>query len=77
MSQNKKTPARFKVGDWVTFKFGVRHALAQVIEDRGPIGYKGRRLYRLQMELANDELDSFELPEVDLKPAHRPAVQKS
>ena len=74
MSTRKKTNPLFKVGDWVSFQYGLRDAVAQVIEDRGPIGYKGRRLYRLQMQREMCEPDSFELPEVELKPTSAPTV---
>lgn len=75
MSARKEKKPQFKVGDWVSFQWGVKDAMAQVIEDRGPIGVGGRRLYRIQPEL--EYMEPFEMPEVDLKPTTRPAVQKS
>jgi len=75
MSVRKERKPLFKVGDWVSFPWGVKDALAQIIEDRGPIGVGGRRLYRIQPAL--DFIEAFEMPEVDLKPAHRPPVQQS
>ena len=77
MNKKKEPAARFKVGDWVSFRYGLRDAIVQVIEDRGPIGVKGRRLYRLRMELEGCEPDSFELPESSLKPAPSPKLNHS
>ena len=76
MSAEKKSKPLFKVGDWVSFQYGLREALAQVIEDRGPIGDKGRRLYGLQMEREMCDPDYFELPEVELKPATAPTTSQ-
>lgn len=41
----KKEQAEFSVGDKVSFMFGVRRRRGLVVEDRGPIGYRGRRLF--------------------------------
>jgi hypothetical protein len=72
MSTPRKKAARFRVGDWVAFRFGAGDATAQVIEDRGPIGVNGRRLYRVRLTLAFTEPDSFELPEEELRAASPP-----
>ena len=63
MNKTKKTKARFKVGDWVSFRYGVRDVVVQIIEDRGPIGYQGRRLYRIEMPREDNEPDRFEAAE--------------
>jgi hypothetical protein len=59
---------RFRKGDLVRFRMGVRFVQGEVKEDRGPIGVKGRRLYLVefptepqstspyQVELPADEL---------------------
>ena len=44
--------ACFKVGDAVTFVMGAHRARGVVIEDRGPLRAGGRRLYRLQVDVA-------------------------
>ena len=37
-----------QVGDSVRFRFGIEDVTGIVKEDRGPIGRKGRNLYRIQ-----------------------------
>lgn len=77
MAKQGETKPRYKIGDWVSFRYVAYDALAQVIEDRGPIGVNGRRLYRLRMDREGCEPDSFELPESSLTPASAPMVNKS
>ena len=36
------------VGDRVRFRFGIEKVIGVIKEDRGPIGYKGRNLYRIE-----------------------------
>ncbi len=72
MRKTKEPKPRFKVGDWVTFPFGTRNAVAQVIEDRGPIGVKGRRLFRIEITWDDREPDRFEMPEDEMMPAAPP-----
>ena len=71
MSTKSKGP-RFHVGDWVTFPFGFQNAVAKIIEDRGPIGVKGRRLYRVELLRDGLEPDRFEVREDDLTTASPP-----
>jgi hypothetical protein len=73
MASSRKTVPRFRVGDWVSFLYGVRRRSAQIIEDRGRIGHKGRRLYRLRMDRDVNDTIEFEAPEVELEPADAPA----
>jgi hypothetical protein len=69
-------PPRFKVGDWVTFQFGVRSALAQVIEHRGALGgVEQRHLYRIRHDREDSEPDLFEIPEDEIEPASPPVDQ--
>lgn len=75
MATTRQKKPLFKVGEWVSFQWGVRDAVGQILEDRGPIGVGGRRLFRIQPAL--EFIEAFELPEADLKPAHRPTVPKS
>jgi hypothetical protein len=72
MSAHKKTASRFRVGDWVAFLYGTKKAFAQVVEDRGPIGVQGRRLYRIRLFHNSDEPDAFEMPEEYLEAAPAP-----
>ena len=61
-----KSP-RFRVGDRVKVRFGAAPAAARIIEDRGPIGVKGRRLVRVQLIMPRKDPDlSFEVPVDDL-----------
>jgi hypothetical protein len=63
MGKTSNPKARFRVGDWVSFLYGTRRAVAQVVEDRGPLGVKGRRLYGIRLEQAPDISTTFEMPE--------------
>ena len=40
-----------------------------MVEDRGPIGVGGRRLYSVEFEINPDEIRYIELPEEDLMAA--------
>lgn len=68
MSTIRTTDARFGVGDIVSFSFGLRNVAAQIIEDRGPIGVKGRRLYRVRFDQSADEPIDLEIPEEEVAP---------
>ncbi len=68
MSTAHRQKARFKVGDYVSFRYGLRQIWAQVIEDRGAIGVDGRRIHRIRFGDESDEVVAFEVPEVDLDP---------
>lgn len=79
MSATRNGTRRFKVGDWVSFPYGTRNLIAQVIEDRGPLGINRRRIYRVLVDREPDEPDSFEMPEDDLAtvpPPDRAAVKQ-
>ena len=69
MSSAARLVPRFRPGDWVSFLVGFRRVLAQVVEDRGPVGMHGRRLYRLQLEQGEAGERTIEVPETDLEPA--------
>jgi hypothetical protein len=72
MSKSKSPRPRFKVGDWVSFPYGARTPVALIIEDRGPIGVKGRRLYRIELPIEDCEPDRFEVAEEYMIPATPP-----
>jgi hypothetical protein len=69
MSSTKKPPPRFHVGDWVRFDYGPRKVSAKIVEDRGPLGLHGRRIYRVSVPVTdpgmalNDPTTSH-LPEI-------------
>jgi hypothetical protein len=68
MGSATKLAPQFQVGEWVAAPTGSRKIIGQIVEDRGPIGMKGRRLYRLRID--RDDVEStIEVPEVDLEPA--------
>jgi hypothetical protein len=68
MSTASRQAPRFGVGDWVSFRYGLRRVWAQVIEDRGPLGVNRRRLYRIRVGDESGESVAFEVPEDDLTP---------
>jgi hypothetical protein len=72
MKKVKELPPRFHVGDWVSVVFGVRRLAAQIVEDHGPIGVNGRRLYDIRLEVAPEAIFTFAAPEEDLQPAVPP-----
>ncbi|MBI1915830.1 MAG: hypothetical protein HYS12_14015 [Planctomycetes bacterium] len=79
MKVKKTHRPRFKVGDWVSFPFAVETVFAQIIEDRGPLGFKGRPMYRIRLDLTWAEPDMFEMPEDELEavpPPGKAAIMK-
>jgi hypothetical protein len=72
MTATSKASGRFKVGDWVTFPYGTRNLIAQVVEERGPLGIRGRHLYRIRPAGETESPDSFEMPEDELAAATPP-----
>jgi hypothetical protein len=71
MGKLKNKKARFKVGDWVSFRYGTSDSFAQIIEVMGPIGVGGRYLYGIRMDTDHGP-DTFGLPEDEMKPASPP-----
>jgi hypothetical protein len=62
-------PAPFKVGDQVEFTLVNKIIKADIVEDRGTIGYGGRRVYRIRFRLDPEETRYAELPADDLRAA--------
>jgi hypothetical protein len=60
---------RFRKGDRVQFRFGIRSLQGEVKEDRGPIGIKGRRLYLVEFRIGPESIDPslVELPAEELQ----------
>jgi hypothetical protein len=54
--------------------YGPRRVQAQFIEDRGPLGIHGQRIYRLRRDLEDGESTSIELKEEDLEAVEAPAT---
>jgi hypothetical protein len=69
MSTLRTRRPKFRLGDWVTFQYGVRPVFAQIIEDRGPLGANRRRLYRIRIDWEFNESTDFEMPEDEMEKA--------
>jgi hypothetical protein len=67
-SDNGKSPAKFRVGERVQFGAGGRQVWGTVVEDRGPIGVNGRRLYRISVPRDPQEPEDQVKAEEELKP---------
>jgi len=63
MSIGKKRAPRFHVGDPVSFLYGTENVAGEIVEDRGPLGDYGRRLYRVRINAGQEDESSFEIPE--------------
>ncbi len=62
-----KPPGKFRVGDRVRILHGFRGVIGEVVEDRGPIGWRGRRLYAVKMRLDEWNEHTTEFPEESLE----------
>ncbi len=67
MSIGKKRAPRFRVGDPVRFLYGPEKVAGEILEDRGPLGDYGRRLYRVRINAGREDESSFEIPEEDIE----------
>lgn len=76
MSSTKRRPPVFHIGDWVKFDYGPKKVSARIVEDRGPLGVQGRRLYRVQLDEKLGDASTFEIPENELD-ATSPPVRLS
>jgi len=63
---NKRAP-RFRAGDPVTFLYGLEKVAGEIVEDRGRLGDFGRRLYRVRINVGQDDESTFEIPEEDIE----------
>jgi hypothetical protein len=59
-------PAAFRLGQWVQFMLVDRPIQAVVVEDRGLLGYGGRRIHGIEFDLDPWNHRYGELPEDDL-----------
>jgi hypothetical protein len=64
----KEKPGKYRVGDWVSFLYGPRLVLGQIVEDHGPIGFRGRRLYVVRLD-KSEESELCTSAEEELQPA--------
>jgi hypothetical protein len=60
---------RFHKGDIVSFQLGTRWVQGTIVEDRGPIGVNGRRLYRVEFRVGpqSESVSHAELPAASLE----------
>lgn len=77
MSTTKKMKPRFQVGDQVSFLYGPRQVNGKVVEDRGPLGAFGRRMFLVRADLGAEQEATFEIPEDNLKDFSREIVESS
>ena len=62
-----EVPGKFRVGQPVRIKHGFRGMVGEVVEDRGPIGFRGRRLYAVKLRLDPWNESIVERPEESLE----------
>lgn len=70
IAKKKASAGNFRVGDRVTFTFGDKRISGTIIEDRGRIGVKGRRLFAIRARLDHAAESIIEIPAEELR--HRP-----
>ncbi len=58
----------FRVGDRVAIRLGRRTLTGVIVEDRGGIGVRGRRLFRVDIPMDPFEPMEVELPEDEMEP---------
>ena len=50
MRSATKSKPKFRVGEWVSYRYITAKVLGQIIEDLDFIGYRGRRVYRVRTD---------------------------
>jgi hypothetical protein len=63
LQRNRQT---LKAGDAAILVIGGQPERVTILEDRGPLGVGGRRLYRIEVPVVAGESIAFEVPEDDL-----------
>lgn len=56
-----------RVGDVVEFQLATSRVQGKVVEDRGPLGIGGRRIFRVEVIFDPDNTLSYELPADELQ----------
>jgi hypothetical protein len=59
---NPAAADRIRVGDTVEFHLATNRVRGRVVEDRGPLGVGGRRVYRVEVVFDPESTLSYELP---------------
>lgn len=62
-----KSARTFGVGTIVTIMFGGRETNATIVEDRGNVGWNGRHIVRIAIELDATERFEYEIPAEEVK----------
>ena len=69
MRSATQSKPKFRVSQWVTYQYIMTRVLGQIIEDRGPLGYRGRRLYDLRTGWNPPDPDTTTVREEEMEPA--------
>src|SRR5262249_15720092 len=77
MKTKKPPPPLFRVGDRVLVEWGRRKVDGVIVEDRGPFGVGGRRLYYVEIPMDPHEPMHSMCPVEEWEPANRPSVRAS
>ena len=77
MSTAKKMKPRFKVGDRVSFLYGPRQVNGEIVEDRGPLGAFGRRMFLVRADVSPEQETAFEIPEDNLEDFSQESVDSA
>ncbi len=67
MSTTPQKLSGFSVGQTVQFSFGSSQVQGEIVEDRGPIGAQGRRLFQVRIARDPYEAEVFEMPEDEIE----------
>jgi hypothetical protein len=57
----------FHVGDRALYRLGPTEVPAEVIEERGAVGYHGARLVRVRLDLTDADPVEITVPELELR----------
>jgi hypothetical protein len=76
MSTSRQKGPAFNVGDRVQFLHAGRNLPGIVIQDRGPVGIGGRRLYRVAVPDEPFDPVTFVMPEEELELGESPAAKR-
>jgi hypothetical protein len=71
MKTTQQKASQFRSGDRVSFSLGKYDLTGVIVEERGPIGVQGRRLFVVQIPMDPDEPENYTIPENELKPVKK------
>jgi hypothetical protein len=63
-----KQPGRYHIGDRLRVRYGLPGAVAEVVEDHGPLGVGGRRFYTVRLTREDMEDLVIDWPKDELLP---------